>query len=409
MRTRRTRKRRKKNGKRAAILAAIALSLGALTVWATRRQPQADTASLSTETINSFAYRTACGLLRSRGENLIYSPVSFYHALSLTASGASGQTAGELDAYLGVQDGEKPSEQAASLYRTLHSEGEHSRLTICTSLWHDQSVRLKRGFKKEATKQYGASVYSADFGSDAAADKMNEWVQQQTGGTIRPEIRVQEDDLLRILNTLYFRDEWRDRLYLSETPEPFYLTGGETADALFLNKTYGSWGFYKGAGFTRASLVLKERGQMYFVLPDEGVPVDSFFESAERLQEVMEGGTSMSGEVVFKIPQFTLSSSLDLKESMVNDGITDPFVQGDFSNMTKDGEVRISAITQDSYISVNRDGVEASSFTDLTLESAAAIKEKADRADMILNRPFLFGIKNRGVWLLIGVCDHPAA
>ena len=33
---------------------------------------------------------------------------------------------------------------------------------------------------------------------------MNEWVQQQTGGTIRPEIRVQEDDLLRILNTLYF-------------------------------------------------------------------------------------------------------------------------------------------------------------------------------------------------------------
>lgn len=148
---------------------------------------------------------------------------------------------------------------------------------------------------------------------------------------------------------------------------------------------------------------------MYFVLPDEGVLVDSFFESAERLQEVMEGGTSMSGEVVFKIPQFTLSSSLDLKESMENDGITRPFVQGDFSNMTKDGEIRISAITQDSYISVNRDGVEASSFTDLALESAAAIEEKADRADMILNRPFLFGIKDRGVWLLIGVCDHPAA
>lgn len=77
--------------------------------------------------------------------------------------------------------------------------------------------------------------------------------------------------------------------------------------------------------------------------------------------------------------------------------------------MTKDREVRISAITQDSYISVNRDGVEASSFTDLALESAAAIEEKVDRADMILNRPFLFGIKDRGVWLLIGVCDHPAA
>lgn len=77
MRTRRTRRSRKKNGKQTAILAAIALFLGALTVWETRRQPQADTAPLSTETINGFAYRTACGLLRSRGENLVYSPVSF--------------------------------------------------------------------------------------------------------------------------------------------------------------------------------------------------------------------------------------------------------------------------------------------------------------------------------------------
>ena len=44
MRTRRTRRSRKKNGKQTAILAAIALSLGALTVLGTRRQPQADTA-----------------------------------------------------------------------------------------------------------------------------------------------------------------------------------------------------------------------------------------------------------------------------------------------------------------------------------------------------------------------------
>ena len=73
MRTRGTRKRRKKNGKRAAVPGGNRPVPWRVTVWATRRQPQADTASLSTETINSFAYRTACGLLRSRGENLIYS------------------------------------------------------------------------------------------------------------------------------------------------------------------------------------------------------------------------------------------------------------------------------------------------------------------------------------------------
>ena len=74
-----------------------------------------------------------------------------------------------------------------------------------------------------------------------------------------------------------------------------------------------------------------------------------------------------------------------------------------------DPALAVSLAREDACVDHVRDGVEASSFTDRTLESAAAIEEKADRADMILNRPFLFGIKNRGVWLLIGVCDHPAA
>lgn len=393
---------------KAAALAALALGLGALPACGSRPKATADPVKLQTEAINGFAFRTAGGLLNSREENLVYSPVSFYYALSLAASGAAGETEAEFNAYLGMQNTEELAVQALGLYQALAGDSEHSKLAIGTSVWHDEDIRLKRDFKKTAEKTYQASVHAVDFGDAAAAQEMGKWVQEQTGGTIRPELALQPDDVLRILNTIYFQDEWRDRLYLSETEEPFYLAGGETVNVQYMNKSYRNWGFNRGPGFTRADLMLKERGQMCFVLPDEGVSVDSLLKSADSLQQALEGGESIGGEVIFKIPQFTVSNSLDLKELMEAAGISAPFYRGDFSNLTKDEQVRISAITQDSFIAVNRDGVEASAFTDLAMETAAAIDETTERAEMILDRPFLFGIKSRGMWLFIGVCDNPA-
>lgn len=76
----------------------------------------------------------------------------------------------------------------------------------------------------------------------------------------------------------------------------------------------------------------------------------------------------------------------------------------DFSQMTDADGVLVSSIRQDSHISVNEKGVGAASFTDLAYAGAAL---PDGRAKMILDRPFLYGIEDNGVWLFIGVCDVP--
>ena len=88
------------------------------------------------------------------------------------------------------------------------------------------------------------------------------------------------------------------------------------------------------------------------------------------------------------------------------DTITDA-VQNASSELARlsDGIAFIDNISQDTHIAIDEKGVTASAFTEVQY-AGAMIPE--GRADMTLNRPFIFGIQHSGVLLFIGVCDNPA-
>lgn len=219
---------------------------------------------------------------------------------------------------------------------------------------------------------------------------------------------------MSILNTIYFYDEWQNRFQKDKTKtDSFYPAAGDAVETEFMNSRYGSHSFTKGEHYTRSELPLKTNGSMVFVLPDEGASVEELLESPEALRNALEGGTRQMGEATFKVPKFTMDSNFDVKEMMETFGITKIFTDGDFSAMTDNKEIGITKISQDGHISINEEGVEASAFTELQYAGAALPKGKAD---MILNRPFLFGISSKHAridgqqtWLFIGICDNPSA
>lgn len=359
------------------------------------------------ETVNDFAFKTALPLLKGRDENAVYSPTSLYYALSLASCGTSGETAKELNAYLGTENSETAAEQAGRLYRWLFKDNDISKTTIATSIWQSQKLHMKPAFLETAANNYYASVFSVDFGDPETAQQMGQWVKEQTRGTISPDIKTNAEQVMHLMNTIYFYDQWTDQFERSQTKtDSFHLTGGGTVEAEFMNAQFGAHGYTKGDGFTRSYLGLKSNSTMVFVLPDEGISLESLLESEERLKAVLEGGEDGMGDVTFKIPKFNLDSHFDIKSMMEQAGIRTLFSDGDFSNMAEEDDIFISSITQDGHIAINEDGVEASAFTDIAYAGAAL---PDGRAEMILDRPFLYGIKNRGVWLFIGVCDNPAA
>jgi serine protease inhibitor len=78
----------------------------------------------------------------------------------------------------------------------------------------------------------------------------------------------------------------------------------------------------------------------------------------------------------------------------------------DFSGMT-DAPAFISGVKQETHISIDENGVEASAFTEIAYAGAAMPE---DQAEMILDRPFIYGITaGNGTLLFVGVCMDPAS
>ncbi len=357
--------------------------------------------------INEFSYETGAQILSHGEGNQNYSPLSLYYALSLAASGAKGETQQELLDLLKVSDIKLLTKQASNLYRRIYSDNKIGSLKIANSLWMDKNVGWERSFIENAAKDFYTSIYSVDFKDENTPKDMAKWVLDNTNGTLLPEMDISPEQILSIINTVYFYDQWVDKFDKSETKEDeFYLSNGETVKCDFMNSRYASAGFYKGEGFTRSSLSLKNSGSMVFILPDEGVPVQELLESPEKLKAAFEGGEQGYGQVVWQIPKFSFGAKYDLKESLKTLGVENIFEENaDFSGITKELAF-ISDVRQETHIAIDENGVEASAFTQIDY-CGAGMPE--GRADMILNRPFIFGVTApTGTLLFVGVCENPA-
>ncbi len=357
--------------------------------------------------VRQFAYRTGSQLLKEGTENENYSPASLYFALSLAAMGAGGETLEEFQALLGADDQAALAEQCGRLYRALYADGSRygegiaSQCRIADSMWMKQGMKFEDDFIQTAKEDFYSSLFTVDFAQESTADQMSEWVKENTGGKIQPKMEFDPQQVLSIINTIYFYDEWIDRFDASKTAEAsFHLEDGTERVHEFMHRGT-SGGFSTGENFVRARLGLKEAGSMVFVLPAEGTSVDDLLADEEALRNVLEGGEDHYGIITWQVPKFSYGSKYDLAEDLKELGLVTAFgEEADFSSMTQDS-VWINAVKQETHIGIDENGVEAAAYTEIAMSGAGLPQ---DRADMILDRPFLYAIEaGNGVPLFIGV------
>jgi serpin B len=363
------------------------------------------------EAIKEFSYNTGGIILSDSGENINYSPLSLYYALSLAVSGAKSETEDQLLALLGIPDSRVLSEQCGNLYRLLYRDNNIGKLKIANSIWMDDDMNgvpivFKKDFVESAAENFYASSHIVDFAEEEAGKAMADWISRNTNGTLSPNYEINQEQILSILNTVYYYDQWIDRFDKNKTAEDvFYLLDGGEVKCDFMNQTFDFDSFSKGEGFTRAGLALKNAGQMVFILPDEGVSPYDFLTSPEKMKEIFEGGEKFSGEVVWKIPKFSFNSKIAATDALKSLGVSSAFSpEADFSGITEH-MAYITDILQETHIAIDEDGVEASAFTQIDYAGSAMPE---GRTDMILDRPFIYGITARdGILLFVGVCENP--
>lgn len=358
--------------------------------------------------VNNFSYKTASQILSASNENSNYSPISLYYALSVVSSGAKGETVNELLSLLGISDQEKLSAECKKLFSQLYTDNKIGQLKIANSLWLDDQATFKKGFIKNAAENFYATSHKVDFKNSDTGKAMAKWVSDNTKGTITPEFEANPNQILSILNTIYFYDQWSDKFYEDNTQNDlFYLPDGSTVNYDFMNQTKNCADFTQGNGFSRASLGLKNGGKMVFILPDEGVSTKELLSTPEKLKSTFESGEENFVRVVWKIPKFNFGSKFDLVDNLKILGLKSCFEDSaNFSGIT-DQSSYINNIRQETHVGIDENGVEASAFTEIQLEGTSFVE---DSKDMILNRPFIYAITaNNGVLLFVGVCENPVA
>lgn len=360
------------------------------------------------EAVNGFAYASAARILKNdEGENGCYSPLSLYYALAIAATGASGETQKQMLAALGAGDAETLSRQSGNLFRLLYSENEVRKLNIANSLWIDDGFSPKNAFVENAVENFYADTYRVDFASKAAADAMAEWVNAHTNGKLSPSFEPDERQILSIINTIYYLNQWSTQFDPERTAkDTFTLENGETVTCDFINSSY-SQGYYKGSNFALSSVYLKDSDRMVFVLPDEGVSVYDLVKDADALAAILSSPEETYGEFTFKLPKFDQSADMDLVEALKALGITEAFEEhADFSGIT-DEDCFISGVKQQCRVALDENGVEATAFTQIVMCGTGMPMGKAE---LILDRPFLYAIvTSGGTVMFLGACMNPAA
>lgn len=340
--------------------------------------------------VQRFADRTAAEIFTGQ-ENTVYSPISLYAALGMLTEITDDETRQQVLNLLGAADTETLRQQINRLWMSVYQDGD----TVCrlaNAAFLRENADVKQTAADTLAEWYFASSYRVPVGTEEADAAIASWLNQQTGGLLSEEtgnIRTEEENLLRLYNTIYYKAGWRRAFESSQTEtDTFTAANGSKQQVDFLHQT-GEGTYRKGEGYTAAPKTL-ECGRMVFVLPDEGVTPESLLQREGFLAELTE--CDDGARMVWSVPKFDVKSSVELKDVLRALGVADAFDadKADFAPLT-DGDAVVSSVMQAARVKIDEEGVEAAAYTEISVNDSAPM-EPPSVVEMNLNRPFLFAI-----------------
>ena len=365
------------------------------------------------KSVNDFAIATAQEMLGSCEGNEIYSPISLYYAMALLTSGADNNTLAELLDVMNSDNVDELNQNAHTMYNALYTDKEKIKCQIANSLWLADKMNFSAEYLNYAKNLY-SSLYSVDYLDENTAKLQNKWIEDNTNGTLDVSERsVPKDTILTILNTVYFYSPWFIPFdEVNSSDGVFTLADGGEVDVHYMSKYFMSNAkFVVGDCFIRSSheLDFKDGSKAIFVVPQDGYSVDDLLSSAEKLNESFFGGVEYHGELKYQIPKFKAKSEFDIADTMKNLGVNDAFDnRADFDKMLADScPIMVSAISQQASFEMDEYGVEAAAFTEIRMVRMSLPMPAEYSCEMILDKPFLYGIEKNGVLMFMGVCNNP--
>jgi len=345
------------------------------------------------------------------GDNIFISPLSAMLALAMTYNGAEGETKTAMADALKFKPAEYENinQYLGELIASLNKADSAVELNLANSIWYRSDIKYQQNFFNLVHDYYQAEMQPI---TDATA--INNWVSDKTRGKITSIIdRINPQDIMFLINALYFKGMWTNKFDSSATTErDFNLLDGSKIKHPLMSQS-GKFRYFEDADFQAISLPYgQERLQMYVFLPSEKLGLKGFLDqlNADNWQKWTAQMYKREGHIT--LPRFKLEYKKKLNDVLISMGMEPAFNpnKADFSGMYEAGsdeKLFISEVLQKTFVEVNEKGTEAAAVTSVTMTLTSASPTQKFR--MLVDRPFFCAIADNktGALLFMGAITNP--
>lgn len=345
-------------------------------------------------------------------KNFMVSPLSLSMALAMTMNGAAGETDRVMKKTLRMDDYSKTEINSyyKKLKEALLKTDPTTKLSIANAIFANRQVAVHPDFIKTNQLYYDATVQPVDFSDATTTDIINKWASDQTHGLIKKVIeRTNAQDLMYLLNALYFKGMWSTGFHVKNTTQrPFTYENGTQKSVDMMRQT-AKFNYTENQNLQLVQLPYGNQAfSMMVLLPREGKKLKDVV-AAARQGDYWSGLKSglREAEVELFLPKFKTKYSKKLNDVLTRMGMGITFTDAaDFSGIS-DIPARISFVKQDTYISTDESGTEAAAVTTVGMEMTS-MPTQPKKVIFNAERPFIYIIQENstGAILFMGAVKN---
>ncbi len=368
------------------------------------------------DSMNDFSLNLYQHIISETNGNVFFSPYSIFVALAMTYEGAHGDTAEQMNNVLGFEQNNEVSLCSfGRIYNLLNIDAKYT-LNTANALWTKEDYPFLEEYLNFIDNYYMGKATDVDFTKpDEAAEIINKWVEENTGGKIEDMLSsgdISPGTVLILSNAIYFKGLWLTQFNVEETVDrDFKLATGETIEVPTMVSTNSEVYFNYTETKDMQLLELPYKGDavsMIILLPKENdlIMVEQTL-NKENLSIWLD--SMYPANIDICLPKFTFKTEYNLKNILIDMGLDIAFSSNaDFSGMNGYGGLFIEKVLHKAFVEVNEEGSEAAAATTVhVLETAMPGPTKVFDAD----NPFIFLIQHKetDTILFMGSVENPVA
>lgn len=336
-------------------------------------------------------------LAEQTDDNVLISGLSVRTALAMLAQGATGETLKELEELLGMD--QEALRKEAQILLLQYDVLEEVTLSLADGLWTNQDFVVKEEYVELLEKYFDATAREMNFTKSESAGEINQWISEKTNGLIEDVIDAETLTGMQavLANALYFKAGWADS-FVALKEQEFHNQDGSVTSVEMMSSTEetyleneAAFGFMKpySEGMVFVGILPKEEGE--FTL--EELDLDSLVQS--RTQDY---------DVTVSLPKFKIEFGISLIDALGKMGLEKVFTDAAELDGISETELQVSEVLHNTFMEVDENGTEAAASTVVMVEMTALEEEIKEIKEVILDRPFAFGIYDteHDQWIFTG-------